>query len=53
MKKEEADNIARFLKVMDKKFIENSDKLNDQQKEFLKQFIDACYEEFKKENNIK
>ena len=37
---------------MDKKIIDNNKKWNLQQKEILKEFINSCYEEFKKENNI-
>lgn len=53
MNKDEAKAIMKFLTEMDKRIIEDNVRWNSTQKTILKEFLDLCYEEFKKENNIK
>lgn len=48
MNKDEAKIIAKFLTEMDKKIVEDNVRLNPNQKEILKEFLDLCYEELKK-----
>ena len=53
MNKEEAKIIAKYLTEMDKKIVEDNGRWNPTQKAILKEFIELCYKEFKKQNNIK
>jgi len=49
MNKSDRNIVVKFLAEYDKKLIESKD-ISKEQKEFLKVFIDECYEDFKKEN---
>ena len=52
MNKQEMLPILKFMAEMDKKFIDDDKNYNlsEMQKEILKQFIDECYENFKRKN---
>ncbi len=53
MNKNELNVIVKFIAELDKKIAEDNQRWNEPQKEIIKAFIDCCYDEFKKENNIK
>lgn len=55
MNKNDLNIVVKFIAEMDKKMIEEDKKYNfsEEQKELLKQFVDECYEKFKRDYDIK